>query len=153
MEALLIAWSITYALLKKEIRVFVADQKKNKEGRVKDIKAKLSDNDNKLDQEVSTMLFLQLAMECSFELKWVWRFLSRDNSLWFRIIHAIHGSQDQGLSAAFPSNWSSIVKEVKALFTQGGGTWLGILLILHFVLILGSRLEDDSSAKEFRRGS
>ncbi|GKC39178.1 RNA-directed DNA polymerase, eukaryota [Tanacetum coccineum] len=52
-------------------------------------------------------------------LKWVWRFLSRDNSLWFRIIHAIHGSQDQGLSAAFPSNWSSIVKEVKALFTQG----------------------------------
>ncbi|GJV34238.1 RNA-directed DNA polymerase, eukaryota [Tanacetum coccineum] len=59
------------------------------------------------------------ALNRALLLKWVWRFLSRDNSLWFRIIHAIHGSQDQGLSAAFPSNWSSIVKEVKALFTQG----------------------------------
>nr|GEW44185.1 hypothetical protein [Tanacetum cinerariifolium] len=53
-------------------------------------------------------------------LKWVWWFLSRDNSLWFRTIHAIHGSQEQGLSAAFSSNWSSIIKEVKVLYTQEG---------------------------------
>ncbi|GKE16325.1 RNA-directed DNA polymerase, eukaryota, partial [Tanacetum coccineum] len=28
-------------------------------------------------------------------IKWVWRFLSRDNSLWARIIHAIHGLNGQ----------------------------------------------------------
>nr|GEV74565.1 RNA-directed DNA polymerase, eukaryota, reverse transcriptase zinc-binding domain protein [Tanacetum cinerariifolium] len=59
------------------------------------------------------------ALNKALLLKWVWRFLSRDNSLWFRTIHAIYGSQEQGLSAAFSSNWSSIIKEVKVLYTQG----------------------------------
>ncbi|GJT14373.1 hypothetical protein Tco_0861415 [Tanacetum coccineum] len=38
---------------------------------------------------------------------------------WAKIIHAIHGSNGQDLSVAHPSNWSSIVKEVNALKTQG----------------------------------
>nr|GEU67457.1 RNA-directed DNA polymerase, eukaryota, reverse transcriptase zinc-binding domain protein [Tanacetum cinerariifolium] len=59
------------------------------------------------------------ALNRALLLKWVWWFLSRDNSLWFRAIHAIHGSQEQGLSAAFSSNWNSIIKEVKVLYTQG----------------------------------
>nr|GEU64146.1 RNA-directed DNA polymerase, eukaryota [Tanacetum cinerariifolium] len=59
------------------------------------------------------------ALNKALLLKWVWRVLSHDNSLWFQIIYAIHGSQDQGLSVACPSNWSFIVKEVKALSTQG----------------------------------
>nr|GEY18060.1 RNA-directed DNA polymerase, eukaryota [Tanacetum cinerariifolium] len=59
------------------------------------------------------------ALNMALLSKWVWRFLSRDNSIWFRTTHAIHGSQEQGLSAAFSSNWSSIIKEIKVLFTQG----------------------------------
>ncbi|GKC51650.1 hypothetical protein Tco_1074395, partial [Tanacetum coccineum] len=37
-------------ILKKEIRVWVADQKKNQLGRVNDLKSKLSDIDKTLDQ-------------------------------------------------------------------------------------------------------
>nr|GEZ40574.1 RNA-directed DNA polymerase, eukaryota [Tanacetum cinerariifolium] len=59
------------------------------------------------------------ALNRALLLKWVWRFLSRDNSLLFRTIYAIYGSREQGLSAAFSFNWSSIIKEVKVLYTQG----------------------------------
>ncbi|GJS42790.1 hypothetical protein Tco_0567833 [Tanacetum coccineum] len=48
----------------------------------------------------------------------MWRFLSRDNSLWFRTILAIHGSYGQGLAVAHPSNWSTIIKEVDVLKAQ-----------------------------------
>nr|GFB69040.1 RNA-directed DNA polymerase, eukaryota [Tanacetum cinerariifolium] len=51
--------------------------------------------------------------------KWVWRFLSHDNSLWFRVISAMHGSYSQDLFASHSSSWSSIINEVNALKTQG----------------------------------
>ncbi|GJU47721.1 RNA-directed DNA polymerase, eukaryota, partial [Tanacetum coccineum] len=51
--------------------------------------------------------------------KWVWRFLSQDNSLWFRVIVAIHGSSSQVISASYPSTWSSIINEVNSLKAQG----------------------------------
>nr|GFA66733.1 RNA-directed DNA polymerase, eukaryota [Tanacetum cinerariifolium] len=51
-------------ILKKEIRVFVVNQRKNKEGRVKDIKAKLSNIDKKLDQEGVNEDILASRMEC-----------------------------------------------------------------------------------------
>nr|GEV07197.1 RNA-directed DNA polymerase, eukaryota [Tanacetum cinerariifolium] len=51
--------------------------------------------------------------------KWVWRFLSQDNSLWFRVIAAIHGSSSQVIFASYPSTWNSIINEVNSLKTQG----------------------------------
>nr|GEX35549.1 RNA-directed DNA polymerase, eukaryota, reverse transcriptase zinc-binding domain protein [Tanacetum cinerariifolium] len=51
-------------------------------------------------------------------VKWMWRFLSRDNSLWARFIHASHGSNKLNISASYPSLWSSIIKEVNILKTQ-----------------------------------
>ncbi|GJW43787.1 RNA-directed DNA polymerase, eukaryota, reverse transcriptase zinc-binding domain protein [Tanacetum coccineum] len=59
------------------------------------------------------------ALNRALLFKWVWRFLSRNNSLWSRTITAIHGPYDQILSAAFPSNWSKIIKEVVVLKEQG----------------------------------
>ncbi|GJU82120.1 RNA-directed DNA polymerase, eukaryota [Tanacetum coccineum] len=59
------------------------------------------------------------ALNRALLVKWVWRFLSRDNSLWARIIHAIHGLNGQELFASHSSTWSSIVKEINILKTQG----------------------------------
>ncbi|GJR68473.1 RNA-directed DNA polymerase, eukaryota [Tanacetum coccineum] len=51
--------------------------------------------------------------------KWVWRFLSQDNSLWYQVISTIHGSGSSPLAAAYPSNWSTIIKEFNSLKEQG----------------------------------
>nr|GEV97633.1 RNA-directed DNA polymerase, eukaryota, reverse transcriptase zinc-binding domain protein [Tanacetum cinerariifolium] len=59
------------------------------------------------------------ALNRSLLFKWVWRFLTHDNSLWTRVIHAIHGSSRQVLSASHPSLRRSIIKEVNALKDQG----------------------------------
>nr|GEU52511.1 RNA-directed DNA polymerase, eukaryota [Tanacetum cinerariifolium] len=47
--------------------------------------------------------------------KWVWRFISQDNSLWARVIVSIHGYsfQDQAFSSS--SRWNSIVREIHVL--------------------------------------
>nr|GEV10331.1 RNA-directed DNA polymerase, eukaryota, reverse transcriptase zinc-binding domain protein [Tanacetum cinerariifolium] len=52
-------------------------------------------------------------------VKWLWRFLSRENSLWARVIQAIHGSDRQELSASHNSAWSSIIRELNVLKSQG----------------------------------
>ncbi|GJR68655.1 RNA-directed DNA polymerase, eukaryota [Tanacetum coccineum] len=51
--------------------------------------------------------------------KWVWRYISQDNSLWARVISALHGSSSQVLSPSFSSLWKSILNEVKSLKAQG----------------------------------
>ncbi|GJT59904.1 RNA-directed DNA polymerase, eukaryota [Tanacetum coccineum] len=50
--------------------------------------------------------------------KWVWRFLSQDNSLWYQVISTIHGSGSSPLAVAYPSNWSTIIKEFNSLKEQ-----------------------------------
>ncbi|GJW08951.1 RNA-directed DNA polymerase, eukaryota [Tanacetum coccineum] len=72
------------------------------------------------------------ALNRALLFKWMWRFLSRDNSLWFRTILAIHGPYGQGLAAAHPSNWSTIIKEVDVLKAQG------IDLISHCKIRIGN---------------
>ncbi|GJV26853.1 RNA-directed DNA polymerase, eukaryota, reverse transcriptase zinc-binding domain protein [Tanacetum coccineum] len=59
------------------------------------------------------------ALNRALLVKWVWRFLSHDNSLWFRVISAMHGSHTQELSASHSSTWSSIIKEINVLKDQG----------------------------------
>nr|GEV15985.1 hypothetical protein [Tanacetum cinerariifolium] len=59
------------------------------------------------------------ALNRALLFKWVWRYLSHDNSLWSRVISAIHGLNGQVLSAAFNSTWSSIINEVNSLKDKG----------------------------------
>nr|GEW69932.1 RNA-directed DNA polymerase, eukaryota [Tanacetum cinerariifolium] len=56
------------------------------------------------------------ALNRALLLKWVWRFISHENSLWSRFIHACHGSNGKDLLVTFPSNWCSIVKEFPRLY-------------------------------------
>ncbi|GJZ06346.1 RNA-directed DNA polymerase, eukaryota [Tanacetum coccineum] len=44
---------------------------------------------------------------------------SQDNSLWYQVISTIHGSGSSPLAAAYPSNWSTIIKEFNSLKEQG----------------------------------
>nr|GEV32347.1 RNA-directed DNA polymerase, eukaryota [Tanacetum cinerariifolium] len=66
--------------------------------------------------------------------KWVWRFLSHDNSLWYRVISGIHGSNTQFLSAAHASLWKSIITTMNSLKEQG------IDIMSHFKIRIGNRL-------------
>ncbi|GJR12488.1 RNA-directed DNA polymerase, eukaryota [Tanacetum coccineum] len=59
------------------------------------------------------------ALNRALLFRWVWRFLSHDNSLWFRFISAMHGSSFQIRSSFYCSNWLSIIREVSALKLQG----------------------------------
>ncbi|GJY42070.1 RNA-directed DNA polymerase, eukaryota [Tanacetum coccineum] len=51
--------------------------------------------------------------------KWIWRFISRDNSLWYRVIQAIHGPSMDDISVTYPSLWKSIIREMDTLKHQG----------------------------------
>nr|GEW77117.1 RNA-directed DNA polymerase, eukaryota, reverse transcriptase zinc-binding domain protein [Tanacetum cinerariifolium] len=52
-------------------------------------------------------------------LKWVWRFLSQDGSIWSRVINAIYGSSLASHSVKFSSPWCSILREVQVLSSKG----------------------------------
>nr|GEX02186.1 RNA-directed DNA polymerase, eukaryota [Tanacetum cinerariifolium] len=47
--------------------------------------------------------------------KWIWRFLSNENSLWVRFIKAAHGDSTHNIAAAYPSPWNTIIKELQIL--------------------------------------
>ncbi|GJY95969.1 RNA-directed DNA polymerase, eukaryota [Tanacetum coccineum] len=47
--------------------------------------------------------------------KWIWRFISKDNSLWGRVISTIHGPYTKKLTASHPSLWNSIIKEIQII--------------------------------------
>nr|GEV92479.1 RNA-directed DNA polymerase, eukaryota [Tanacetum cinerariifolium] len=55
------------------------------------------------------------ALDRALLFKWVWSYISHDNSLWSWVIYAIHGLNGQVLSAPFNSTWSSIINEVNSL--------------------------------------
>ncbi|GKA82972.1 RNA-directed DNA polymerase, eukaryota [Tanacetum coccineum] len=71
------------------------------------------------------------ALNRALLFKWVWRFLSQDNSLWYRVISAIHGVNCQHL-AAYNSTWSTIIKEINFLKDKG------IDLIAHCKIRVGN---------------
>ncbi|GJV21347.1 hypothetical protein Tco_1370367 [Tanacetum coccineum] len=52
-------------------------------------------------------------------LKWVWRFVSQDGSLWFRVIRALYGSSIGSHPTHMSSNWCSIVQELHLLKDKG----------------------------------
>ncbi|GJU90435.1 RNA-directed DNA polymerase, eukaryota, partial [Tanacetum coccineum] len=59
------------------------------------------------------------ALNRALLLKWVWRFLSHDCSLWSQIIRAIHGSRLDFHSRKCISPWGSILREIQVLDTKG----------------------------------
>nr|GEU38675.1 RNA-directed DNA polymerase, eukaryota, reverse transcriptase zinc-binding domain protein [Tanacetum cinerariifolium] len=59
------------------------------------------------------------ALNRAILFKWVWRFISQDNSLWYRFISAMHGTCIQIRSPFQFSNWMSIIREVYELKNQG----------------------------------
>ncbi|GKE14099.1 RNA-directed DNA polymerase, eukaryota [Tanacetum coccineum] len=59
------------------------------------------------------------ALNRTLLFKWVWRFISRDNSLWCRFIKSMHGSSLSNLSPFHFSTWNSIIREVYMLKDRG----------------------------------
>ncbi|GJY30473.1 RNA-directed DNA polymerase, eukaryota [Tanacetum coccineum] len=59
------------------------------------------------------------ALNRALLLKWVWRFISQDGSLWSRIISALYGSSIEDHDPKRPSCWSSILREVQTLALKG----------------------------------
>ncbi|GKC07767.1 hypothetical protein Tco_0999377, partial [Tanacetum coccineum] len=59
------------------------------------------------------------ALNRALLLKWVWRFLSQDGSLWSSVIKAIYGPTLDSHAVNFPSPWCSILREVKVLSSKG----------------------------------
>ncbi|GKE77893.1 RNA-directed DNA polymerase, eukaryota, reverse transcriptase zinc-binding domain protein, partial [Tanacetum coccineum] len=51
--------------------------------------------------------------------KWIWRFRTQKNSLWSRLIKAIHG--DLGSKPSFSSNWTEIIRDIPLLYNKGDG--------------------------------
>nr|GEV20284.1 RNA-directed DNA polymerase, eukaryota [Tanacetum cinerariifolium] len=72
------------------------------------------------------------ALNRALLFKWVWRFISRDNSLWFRFISAMHGSHILTRSPFHFSTWNAIIREINVLKTQG------VDLLSHCKLRVGS---------------
>ncbi|GKB30254.1 RNA-directed DNA polymerase, eukaryota, reverse transcriptase zinc-binding domain protein [Tanacetum coccineum] len=59
------------------------------------------------------------ALNRALLLKWVWRFVSQDGSLWYRVIQAIHGASIDSHSVQMASIWSSILREVRVFKASG----------------------------------
>nr|GEV78219.1 RNA-directed DNA polymerase, eukaryota [Tanacetum cinerariifolium] len=59
------------------------------------------------------------ALNRTLLLKWVWRFLSQDGSIWSRVINAIYGSSLASHSVKFSSPWCSILRDVQVLSAKG----------------------------------
>nr|GEU66066.1 RNA-directed DNA polymerase, eukaryota [Tanacetum cinerariifolium] len=59
------------------------------------------------------------ALNCALLLKWVWRFISQDGSLWFRVIKALYGTSIDSHPVNLSSNWCSIIRELHLLVGKG----------------------------------
>ncbi|GKC39686.1 hypothetical protein Tco_1052070, partial [Tanacetum coccineum] len=59
------------------------------------------------------------ALNRALLLKWVWRFISSDGSLWCKVIQAIYGSKFDLHVTDLPLIWCSILREVKSLKDSG----------------------------------
>ncbi|GJX88576.1 RNA-directed DNA polymerase, eukaryota [Tanacetum coccineum] len=59
------------------------------------------------------------ALNRALLLKWVWRFISQDGSLWYHIIRVLYGTSIDRHGSSFSSCWSSILREVRVLDDKG----------------------------------
>nr|GEY91465.1 RNA-directed DNA polymerase, eukaryota, reverse transcriptase zinc-binding domain protein [Tanacetum cinerariifolium] len=59
------------------------------------------------------------ALNRALLLKWVWRFISHDGSLWSKVIQAIYGASFELHSSKQMSLWCFIIREVHSLKVKG----------------------------------
>nr|GEV69793.1 RNA-directed DNA polymerase, eukaryota [Tanacetum cinerariifolium] len=62
------------------------------------------------------------ALNRGLMFKWVWRFITQKNSLWAKVITAIHGDDGKigkTVNPTFPSIWINIIQEVAVMKTEG----------------------------------
>ncbi|GKB75217.1 RNA-directed DNA polymerase, eukaryota, partial [Tanacetum coccineum] len=59
------------------------------------------------------------ALNRALLLKWVWRYISQDGSLWYHIIRALYGDSIDSHGYRSSSCWSSILREVRVLEDKG----------------------------------
>nr|GEW86600.1 RNA-directed DNA polymerase, eukaryota, reverse transcriptase zinc-binding domain protein [Tanacetum cinerariifolium] len=59
------------------------------------------------------------ALNRALLFKWVWRFISQDGSLWFRVIKALYGTSIDSHPVNLSSNWCSIIHELHLLVGKG----------------------------------
>nr|GEV62390.1 RNA-directed DNA polymerase, eukaryota, reverse transcriptase zinc-binding domain protein [Tanacetum cinerariifolium] len=61
------------------------------------------------------------ALNRAFLFKWVWRFISKDDSMWYKVISAIHGPSLQSSSRSIlnKSNRIEIIQELNSLKSKG----------------------------------
>ncbi|GKA89386.1 RNA-directed DNA polymerase, eukaryota [Tanacetum coccineum] len=59
------------------------------------------------------------ALNRALLLKWVWRFVSQDGSLWYHVIQAIYEVKINSHSVRYNSNWCSILREMNSLKVKG----------------------------------
>nr|GEV13034.1 RNA-directed DNA polymerase, eukaryota, reverse transcriptase zinc-binding domain protein [Tanacetum cinerariifolium] len=62
------------------------------------------------------------ALNMGLVFKWVWRFITQKNSLWAKVITAIHGDDGKigkSVNPTFPSIWINIIQEVVIMKTKG----------------------------------
>nr|GFB66415.1 RNA-directed DNA polymerase, eukaryota [Tanacetum cinerariifolium] len=59
------------------------------------------------------------ALNRALLLKWVWRFLSKDGSLWYRVIQALYGASFELHPVNQSSIWCSILREMQVLISKG----------------------------------
>nr|GEY68182.1 RNA-directed DNA polymerase, eukaryota [Tanacetum cinerariifolium] len=66
------------------------------------------------------------ALNRSLLLKWMWRFVSQDGSLWCKVINALYGLKVYSHQTHYSSNWCSILREVHKLKDKGFDFWYRI---------------------------
>ena len=59
------------------------------------------------------------ALNRALLFRWVWRFISCDNSLWCRFIKSMHDSSLSNVSPFRLSTWNSVIREVHSLKDRG----------------------------------
>ncbi|GKB41871.1 RNA-directed DNA polymerase, eukaryota [Tanacetum coccineum] len=59
------------------------------------------------------------ALNRALILKWVWRFVSQDGSLWFHVMQALYGPKIDLHTVHITSNWCSILREMHQLKAKG----------------------------------
>ncbi|GJX92110.1 hypothetical protein Tco_0345436 [Tanacetum coccineum] len=62
------------------------------------------------------------ALNRALMFKWVWRFITQKNSLWAKVITAIHGDDGKigkTVKPTFPSIWLNIIQEVVVMKLKG----------------------------------
>nr|GEX11404.1 RNA-directed DNA polymerase, eukaryota [Tanacetum cinerariifolium] len=62
------------------------------------------------------------ALNRALIFKWVWRLRTQGNSIWTKVIKALHdeeGNLDWPTTAKFPSNWLDIIRSFSNLYNKG----------------------------------